>query len=89
VADILDRYWRLQDNVSRLLEAMTDHPAETLAALEAHPGLLTEVVDLLEFSSKLQTLKNIAAVREAGESINSSLLEIEYLRQSRALTATA
>ena len=89
VPDILDRFWRLQDNLSRLLEAITDQTTETLGALEAHPGLLSDVVDVLEFSSKLQMLRNIAAVREAGESINSSLLEIQYLRQSRALTATA
>jgi hypothetical protein len=72
VADILDRFWRLQDNLSRLLEAITDHPSETMEVLEAHPRLLTDVVDVLEFSAKLQNLNNIAAVREAGESINSS-----------------
>jgi NifB/MoaA-like Fe-S oxidoreductase len=89
VADILDRFWGLQDNLSRLLEALTDQPAETLEALERHPALLTEVVDVLEFSAKLQTLKTIAAVREAGESINSSLVDIQYLRQARAMTASA
>jgi hypothetical protein len=89
VAEILDRFWGLQDNLSRLLEAITDYPAETMEALEKYPRLLTDVVDVLEFSAKLQTLRNIAAVRDAGESINTSLVEIQYLRQSRALTASA
>jgi len=89
VPDILDRFWGLQDHLSRLLEALTDHPSETMQALEAHPRLLSDVVDVLEFSSKLQVLKNIPAVREAGENINSSLLDIQYLRQARALAVTA
>src|ERR1700685_3559088 len=89
VAEILNRYWALQDNLSRLLEAITDHPSETLEVLDEHPRLLTDVIDVLEFSSKLHMLKTIAAVREAGESINSSLLEIQYLKQSRALAASA
>lgn len=89
VTDILDRFWRLQDNLSRLLEAITDHPKETTEILETHPRLLPDVVDVLEFSSKLQTLRNIPAVREAGESINNSLLEIQYVRQLRALVASA
>lgn len=89
VPEILDSYWSLQDNLSRLLEALTDHPEETAEALDSCPGLLKDVVDVLEFSSKLQTLKNIPAVREASESINDSLVEIQYLKQSRALTASA
>lgn len=89
VPDILDRFWGLQDHLSRLLESLTDHPSETMQALDAHPRVLSDVVDVLEFSSKLQVLKNIPAVREAGENINSSLLDIQYLRQARALTATA
>jgi hypothetical protein len=89
VPEILNCFWGLQDNLSRLLEAITDDPAETVEALQRYPRLLTDVVDVLEFSAKLQTLRTIAAVREAGESINSSLVEIQYLRQSRALTASA
>jgi hypothetical protein len=89
VPDILDRFWRLQDNLSRLLEAAIDHPSETSEVLEHDPRLLTDVVDVLAFSAKLQNLRTIAAVREATESINNSLVEIQYLRQSRALTASA
>lgn len=89
VADILDRFWGLQDNLSRLLEAMTDHPTETMEALDSYPGLLKDVVDVLEFSAKLQTLRNIPAVRGAGDSINSSLTDIQYLRQSHAVAASA
>lgn len=88
VPQILDRFWRLQDNLYRLLEAMTDHPAKTAEALDKYPGLLKDVVDVLEFSSKLQTFRNIPAVREASESINNSLVEIQYLRQSRAMVAS-
>jgi hypothetical protein len=89
VPEILNRYWGLQDNLSRLLEAMTDHPIASLEALEGFPNLLKDVVDVLAFSSKLQMLKNIPAVREAGDAINNSLLEIQYLKQARTLTATA
>lgn len=89
VPEILDRYWGLQDNLSRLLEALTDHPDKTAEAFDSCPGLLNDVVDVLEFSLKLETVNNIAAVREASESINDSLMEIQYLKQSRALTASA
>ena len=89
VPEILDRFWSLQDNLSRLLEAITDYPVETLEALESRPRLLGDVVDVLEFSSKLPTLRNIAAVRESADSINNSLLEIQYARQARAMTASA
>ena len=89
VTDILNRFWYLQDNLSRLLEAITDHPAQTLEVLESYPSLLGDVADVLERSSKLPSLRNIAAVREAGDSINSSLAKIQGLWQSRALAASA
>ena len=89
VPEILDRYWALQDNLSRLLEAITDYPTAAMEALDGWPNLLKDVVDVLAFSSKLQSLKSIPAVREAGEAINNTLLEIQYLRQARVLTATA
>ncbi|HEX4750350.1 MAG TPA: hypothetical protein VH302_12470 [Bryobacteraceae bacterium] len=79
VPEILDRYWALQDNLSRLLEAMADYPIAALDTLEAFPNLLKDVVDVLTLSSTLQMLKNIPAVREAGDSINNTLLEIQYL----------
>ena len=88
VPEILDRYWALQDNLSRLLEAMADYPIAAGEALEEFPNLLKDVVDVLAFSSKLQMLRNIPAVREAGETINNTLLEIQYLKQARVLTAT-
>jgi len=87
VTEILNRFWYLQDNLFRLLEVMTDHPDETMEVLERHPTLLADVVDVLERSSRFASLRGIAAVREAGESINSSLLEIQGLRHSRAMTA--
>ena len=89
VPEILDRFWCLQDNLSRLLEAISDYPVETLEALGSHPRLLSDVVDVLEFSSKLSNLRNIAAVRESADAINNSLLEIQYARQARALAASA
>jgi hypothetical protein len=89
VAEILNRFWALQDHLSRLLEAISDYAGETVEVLENYPRLLSDVVDVLEFSSKLQTLRNIAAVKESAESINGSLLSIQYARQSRALIASA
>jgi hypothetical protein len=89
VSEILNRFWALQDQLSRLLEAITDHPLATMEVLDKHAGLLADVVDVLEFSSKLPSLRSIAAVRESGESINASLLEIQYMRQTRAMAASA
>ncbi|HZS57326.1 MAG TPA: hypothetical protein VFA65_23200 [Bryobacteraceae bacterium] len=89
VPEILDRFWRLQDNLSQLVEAAADHPAETGEVLEQHPHLFTDVVDILDSSAKLQSIHTIAAVRGARESINSSLVEIQHLRQSRTLAASA
>ena len=88
VAEILDRFWRLQDDVHRLLEAMADAPIETAEALSDYPSLLQDVINVLEFTSKLQTFRNIPALREAGESINNSLIEIQRLRQVRGVAAT-
>jgi len=88
VTDILNRFWYLQDNLSRLLEAITDHPAETMGTLGQYPSLLSDVVDVLERSAMLPDLRTIAAVRDAGESITSLVGEIQYLRQSRALAAS-
>ena len=87
VPKILDRFWRLQDDVYRLLEALTDSPVEAAETLRLYPSLLKDVVDVLEFTSKLQSFRNIPALREAGESINNSLLEIQYLKQSHAMAA--
>lgn len=89
VPEVLDRFWRLQDNLSRLLEALSDDPAEATAAMEGYPGLLQEVVDVLGFLANLQSFRNLPAVRESAESINNSMLEIQYLKQARAMAASA
>lgn len=89
VSEILNRFWALQDNLSRLLEAVKDHPAETAQLLERYPGLLDNVADVLERSANVQTLSNLAAVRESAESIHSSLFEIHQARRARMVTASA
>lgn len=89
VPEILNRFWSLQDNLSRLLEAISDYPAQTLEVLEWYPHLLKDVVDVLEFSSRLTSLAQIAGVRQSAEAINNSLLEIQYARQTRAFVTSA
>jgi hypothetical protein len=89
IPEVLDRFWRLQDNLSRLLEALSDDPVEATAAMDGYPSLLQDVVDVLGFVANLQSFRNLPAVREAVESINNSLLEIQYLKQARAMAASA
>jgi hypothetical protein len=88
VPEILNRFWGLQDNLSRLLEAIKDHPTETMQSLERYPRVLDDVSDMLERSANVQTLRNLAAVRESAESINSSLFDIHQARHARVMTAS-
>ena len=88
VPEILNRFWALQDNLYRLLEAIKDYPAETTHVLQRHPRLLDDVADVLERSGKTETLQNLAAVRESAESIHSSLFEIHQAQQARLMTAS-
>ena len=88
VPEILNRFWALQDNLSRLLEAIKDYPTETMRLLERHPDLLRDIANVLERSSDVQILSSLAPVRGSAESIHSSLSEIHEARQALMMAAS-
>src|ERR1700756_4563679 len=52
VAEVLDRFWRLQDNLALLVEAVADRPHEAMEALSEHSAMpVQSVVDVLSFTS--------------------------------------
>jgi hypothetical protein len=70
----------LHDHLGRLQEVITDEPAHADALLRhMFPNLVRNVIDVLEFTSKLKLAKNEAVVR-ACQGINATLLEIVRLR---------
>ncbi len=90
VADVLDRFWRLQDQLSLLVEAVSDRPEEARELLkEGHSIPIQSIVDILGFTSKLKIGK-LAAVAESCSKINDALWKLEaLLGESRTLVATA
>jgi hypothetical protein len=89
VPEVLNRFWTLQDNLYRLLEAIKDYPAETIRMMDRYPRLLNDIADVLTDSANIQSLRNLAAVRESADSMHSSLFEIHQARQARPMTASA
>ena len=89
-AEVLDRFWCLQDQVSRLVESACDHGRETFDILERkHPGLIQDIVRLLDLAEKLH-LKHAPAVRGASSAINCSLARLHSLgQQPSVMTASA
>lgn len=89
--ETLSRFWGLKDNVSRLVQAVSEQRDETLHLLRhQYASLLSDVLDVISFTAKLRVGK-IPAVATACQGINESLLTLQYLRQSSpaAMVATA
>ena len=89
VAEVLDRFWCLQDNLALLVEAVADRPQEAMEALREQDAIPVEnVVDVLTFTSKLKIGK-LPAVAESCAKINDSLWKLQTLLGDRRAVAAA
>lgn len=79
---VLDHFWCLQDQLSRLLNSASDNPREFFTVQEeAYSFLFTDVVDVLRLVANSRFIQ-IAAVKQSCESINSLLTDVTNLRTS-------
>ena len=85
----LDKYWLLQDLLYRLVGTLSDDSQMRAAALlkERCPNLVSDVIDLLAFTSLLQLGSN-AAVKGACEKINEHLIELADLLYPKTFAAS-
>ena len=89
-SELLERFWCLQDHVTRLLESASDSRQQTFDILKRmHPRLIRDILDVLHFTEKTQ-FKNASAICAAGHNINRSLAKLEFLReQENVMVASA
>ncbi len=81
-SDILSRFWSLQDNLSRLIQFVSEQPEETLTLIEQkHPSMLRDAIDSISFPPKLRA-REISAVSYACQDINECLIRLSYLKQA-------
>lgn len=79
---VLDHFWCLQDQLSRLLNSVSDNPREFFTVQEeAYSFLFTDVVDVLRLVANSRFIQ-IAAVKQSCKSINNLLTEVTNLRTS-------
>ena len=89
ISGTLDRFWRLQDHLHRLVAFVHDSPSESLDVLRSeYPGLIQDLFELLSFASKT-SLVRIAAISSACTAINECLIQLEELRQRQPLLSRA
>lgn len=82
-AELLDRFWALQDNMRRLVQAVSDHRDQTLLRLTVqHPHLRSTISDFVQDVSSSRSY-SIAAIAGSCRSIQCSLEVIGTL-QARA-----
>jgi hypothetical protein len=75
-SEILDEFWRLQDLISRLLEAVENEHGEAKQCR----NLIRKVILILE-SPRTRKISCLPAVNLAIETINSSLITLEQATQ--------
>ena len=80
-SEILDRFWFLQDALSRLLEAVDNEDGDVTQCR----GLIRKVVEVLG-SPQVRKLSLIPAVKLACETINSCLISLEQTTQPAGTT---
>ena len=80
-SEILNEFWRLQDLLSRLLEAVENEHGE----VKQCRNLIRKVVPILE-SPRLRKISWLPAVKLACETINSYLISLEQATQQSKAT---
>ena len=85
---VLNCFWDLQDCLHRLVNTLSDDPTMLPHIDQKYPQLISDVVEVLNFTSK--TLAGgIPAVKYSCQAIHELLLEIQNLRKNAALGALA
>ena len=81
VSQVLDAFWRLQDQIHRLVASASDSPSEIFSELRTGcPRLIQDIIALLDFTAKVH-FRHIAAIERSCTAINDSLMELEHLKQ--------
>ncbi|HEX4170344.1 MAG TPA: hypothetical protein VHZ55_33170 [Bryobacteraceae bacterium] len=75
-SEVLDRFWQLEDDVYRLLEAANDAGGDTIECRD----LIRKVVSVLG-SAEVFNLSSVPAVKASCEAINEHLIALEHLKQ--------
>ena len=82
---VLDAFWKLQDSLMRLMEAVNDSGLESLNTLsQHHQGLVSRIVQTLQFTKLSRYAKN-SGVEAACERINQSLLSLAQLGHAKSV----
>jgi hypothetical protein len=75
IQEAFDAFRRLQDQLNRLVDLASDTRTAVDTLHNSYPELITRVSGVLTFASQFKA-GQVAAVREACEAINHSLLEL-------------
>src|SRR5947209_14041269 len=87
--DVLQAFWRLQDQTHRLLAHVLDGDVDSSVLNRNSPNLVPTIVDALDQARK-SAIFQIAAVYQACSAINESLLELQRIKyEKRALPGSS
>jgi len=85
ISEILDRFWLLQDSLSRLIQSAADHERGNMTQCRS---VIRKVLSILE-SPQARKQSSISGVRLACEAINSSLIRLEQVMQQAQAAGAA
>ena len=86
--EILNRFWCVQDLLTRLLEMAFENPGDFFSVQQkAYPSLISDVVDVMSLAAKKQ-FAQMPAVSQACESTNELLIRLVSLKATRPVSAT-
>lgn len=76
-AEILDKFWMLDDGILQLVDAVSDCPKEAAELMaNQYKPFIQQIVDILSFA-RVSKFATIAAVNQACDHINRHLCEIK------------
>jgi hypothetical protein len=89
-AEFLDSFWRLQDNLARIVDAASDNPTETLRYLKSkHSAFSRNIIAVLSILTNGCWTRN-SGIKASCDAVNEMLIKLEQLKElSNAKTATA
>jgi len=80
--DVLQAFWRLQDQTHRLLAHIVDEDVDCSVLSRSSPNLVPAIVDALAHARKSAIIR-IAAVNQACDAINEFLLELQRIKYGK------
>lgn len=88
--EVLDRFWCVQDQLARFLDAASTAPEEFFNVQQlSQPGLISDVSDLVDSAVRKERVNRIAAVNQCCGSIGALLVKIARLKASASVYHTA